>query len=139
MRFAAIIGAALFALASTCFANDYTVGSIRVEHPWSRATPKSANIASGYLVIENRGTAPDRLALAHGPLDPGSHSVAWNGLDESGRRVPAGIYLVRLRSEAGSWSSTDRSVVRSSSIHRSRSISILPRTHACTIPPSAVG
>ncbi len=61
MRFAAIIGAALFALASTCFANDYTVGSIRIEHPWSRATPKGANIASGYLVIENRGTAPDRL------------------------------------------------------------------------------
>jgi hypothetical protein len=61
MRFAAIIGAALFALASTSFAQDYTVGSIHIEHPWSRAAPKGANVAGGYLVIENRGAAPDRL------------------------------------------------------------------------------
>jgi copper(I)-binding protein len=61
MRLAAIIGAVFFALTSHCFAQDYTVGSIHIEHPWSRATPKGASIAGGYLVIENRGTAPDRL------------------------------------------------------------------------------
>jgi copper(I)-binding protein len=61
MRFAAIIGAALFALTSIAFAHDYRVGSIHIEHPWSRATPKGANVAGGYLVIENKGTAPDRL------------------------------------------------------------------------------
>jgi periplasmic copper chaperone A len=61
MRFAAIVGAVLFALASTSFAQDYTVGSIHIERPWSRATPKGANVAGGYLVIENRGAAPDRL------------------------------------------------------------------------------
>jgi periplasmic copper chaperone A len=61
MRFAAIIGAAFFALTSTSFAHDYTVGSLHIDHPWSRATPKGANVAGGYLVIENRGTAPDRL------------------------------------------------------------------------------
>jgi copper(I)-binding protein len=61
MRFAAIVSAAFFALASTSFAQDYTVGSIHVVHPWSRAIPKGANLAAGYLVIENRGTAPDRL------------------------------------------------------------------------------
>jgi copper(I)-binding protein len=61
MRFAAIIGAVFLALTSTSFAHDYTVGSIHIEHPWSRATPKGASIAGGYLVIENRGTTPDRL------------------------------------------------------------------------------
>jgi periplasmic copper chaperone A len=61
MRYAAIIGAAFLGLTSIAFAYDYTVGSIHIEHPWSRATPKGANIASGYLVIENSGTAPDRL------------------------------------------------------------------------------
>src|SRR6202158_6593600 len=61
MRFAAIIGAVFFALTSIAFAHDYTVGSIHIEHPWSRATPKGANVAGGYLVIENRGTTPDRL------------------------------------------------------------------------------
>jgi periplasmic copper chaperone A len=61
MRYAAIIGAVFFALTSIAFARDYTVGSIHIEHPWSRATPKGANVAGGYLVIENRGTTPDRL------------------------------------------------------------------------------
>ncbi len=61
MRFAAIIGAAFFALTSTSFAHDYTLGSLHIDHPWSRATPKGANVAGGYLVIENRGSAPDRL------------------------------------------------------------------------------
>jgi len=27
---------------------------------------------------------------------PGEHSIQWNGADEAGRFVPAGIYLVRL-------------------------------------------
>jgi periplasmic copper chaperone A len=61
MRFAAIIGAFFFAFTSIAFAHDYTVGSIHIEHPWSRATPKGANVAGGYLVIENKGTASDRL------------------------------------------------------------------------------
>jgi copper(I)-binding protein len=61
MRIAAIIGAAFFALTSTSFAHDYTVGSIHIDHPWSRATPKGASVAGGYLVIENKGAAPDRL------------------------------------------------------------------------------
>jgi copper(I)-binding protein len=61
MRYAAIIGAAFLALTSIAFAYDYTTGSIHIEHPWSRATPKGANVAGGYLVIENRGTTPDRL------------------------------------------------------------------------------
>ena len=61
MRFAAIIGAAFFALTSTSFAHDYTVGSLHIEHPWSRIVPKGANVAVGYLEIKNTGTTPDRL------------------------------------------------------------------------------
>ncbi|HLL26583.1 MAG TPA: copper chaperone PCu(A)C [Xanthobacteraceae bacterium] len=61
MRFVAIIGAIFFALASTSFAHDFTVGSIHIEHPWSRVVPKGANVAAGYLTIENRGAVPDRL------------------------------------------------------------------------------
>ena len=29
----------------------------------------------------------------------GSHTLAWDGMDEGGRRVPPGIYVVRLRVE----------------------------------------
>ncbi len=42
-------------------AHDYTVGSMHIEHPWSRETPKGAKVAGGYFVIENKGTTPDRL------------------------------------------------------------------------------
>jgi len=42
-------------------AHDYTVGSMHIEHPWSRETPKGAKVAGGYFVIENKGTTADRL------------------------------------------------------------------------------
>ena len=61
MRFAAIFGAACFALLSTAFAHNYTAGALHIEHPWSRVVPKGADVAVGYLEIENTGTAPDRL------------------------------------------------------------------------------
>ena len=37
---------------------------IVVSQAWSRATPKGAKVAGGYLTIENRGTQPDRLLSA---------------------------------------------------------------------------
>lgn len=37
---------------------------ISVRQAWSRATPKGAKVAGGYLTIENRGTQPDRLLSA---------------------------------------------------------------------------
>ncbi|WP_234685856.1 copper chaperone PCu(A)C [Bradyrhizobium monzae] len=40
---------------------------IVVGQAWSRATPKGANVAGGYLTIENRGAAPDRLLSATSP------------------------------------------------------------------------
>jgi hypothetical protein len=38
-------------------------------------------------------------ALAEVALDPGHHSVPWDGRDDSGRRVPAGVYFVRLSAD----------------------------------------
>src|SRR5690349_24842572 len=40
---------------------DYHVGSLDIAGPWSRATPKGASVAAGYMTIKNNGTAPDRL------------------------------------------------------------------------------
>ncbi|MCC6652943.1 MAG: hypothetical protein IT348_17445, partial [Candidatus Eisenbacteria bacterium] len=42
--------------------------------------------------------------LLRGRLGAGSHDVRWDGLDGSGRRTPAGIYLARLR--AGAYEGT---------------------------------
>lgn len=37
--------------------------------------------------------------LADGPSKPGSFTVVWNGLDDRGRSVPAGIYFYALESD----------------------------------------
>lgn len=48
-------------LATTAMAKDYKAGSIEIINPWSRATPKGASTAIGYMKIKNNGTTSDRL------------------------------------------------------------------------------
>ena len=57
----AILLALCAMLIAPAVAHEYTVGSLHIGHPWSRATPKGATIGAGYLKITNNGTAPDRL------------------------------------------------------------------------------
>src|ERR1043166_3466514 len=54
--------AGLFALlAAAASAEDYKVGPLVIDQPWTRATPKNAPVAGGYLKITNTGSTPDRL------------------------------------------------------------------------------
>ncbi|WP_426418412.1 copper chaperone PCu(A)C [Bradyrhizobium genosp. A] len=52
---------------STCLltapvrADDVKAGDLVISQAWSRATPGGAKVAGGYLTIENKGTAADRL------------------------------------------------------------------------------
>ncbi len=50
-----------FLLSVHAMASDYKTDSIEIINPWSRATPKGASAAIGYMVIKNAGTTPDRL------------------------------------------------------------------------------
>jgi copper(I)-binding protein len=50
-----------FCMGTNAMANDYKAGSIEISTPWSRATPKGAQTAIGYMTIKNNGTTPDRL------------------------------------------------------------------------------
>jgi periplasmic copper chaperone A len=57
---------ALAALSAVVFAapgraEEVKAGDLVITQAWSRATPGGAKVAGGYLTIENRGTAPDRL------------------------------------------------------------------------------
>jgi copper(I)-binding protein len=52
----------LVCVSAAAFASDYKAGSIEIENPWSRATPKGASTAIGYMTIN--GDAPDRLVAA---------------------------------------------------------------------------
>jgi periplasmic copper chaperone A len=64
-----ILSACLLALATTvATAQEFKAGSIEVDNPWSRATPKGAKVAAGYLVIKNNGTDPDRLVGGTSPV-----------------------------------------------------------------------
>jgi copper(I)-binding protein len=57
-----ILSALVLASAATgALAHDYKLGSLVINHPWSRATPKGAPVAGGYMKITNTGTSPDRL------------------------------------------------------------------------------
>jgi periplasmic copper chaperone A len=42
-------------------ADDVKAGDLVISQTWSRATPKGAKTGGGYLTIENKGGAPDRL------------------------------------------------------------------------------
>jgi periplasmic copper chaperone A len=50
---------ALFAAPAA--ADEVKAGDLVITQAWSRATPGGAKIAGGYLTIENKGAAPDRL------------------------------------------------------------------------------
>ncbi len=66
MRKTFAIACAAFALsgaASAQMAATQTVnaGPLRIEAPWTRATPGGAKVAGGFMKITNTGTTPDRL------------------------------------------------------------------------------
>ena len=55
-------------LSGAAYAHDYKLGTLSIDHPWSRATPGGAKTGGGYLKIENKGTAPDRLVSVIAPV-----------------------------------------------------------------------
>lgn len=42
-------------------AHEYQLGSLKIEHPWSRTTAPGVNVGVGYLVIANSGSKADVL------------------------------------------------------------------------------
>jgi copper(I)-binding protein len=52
--------AALLALAPAR-ADEVKAGDLVISQAWARATPKGAKVGGGFLTIENKGSAPDRL------------------------------------------------------------------------------
>src|SRR5690348_1869385 len=58
---AAALASTLTLAATAVSAHEYKAGAIEIQHPWSRATPKGATVAGGYMKLINTGTTPDRL------------------------------------------------------------------------------
>jgi copper(I)-binding protein len=53
--------AAVFAVSTPARAHGVQLGAIAIGHPWARATVPGQPIGAGYLSLDNRGTADDRL------------------------------------------------------------------------------
>ena len=62
MRLLTFFFAGLLGLvAATAHARNFKAGALDIVDPWSRATPKGATVAGGYMKIKNTGSTPDRL------------------------------------------------------------------------------
>lgn len=59
-----ILAATLASLSVPATAHDYKVGALEVAHPWTRATPATAQSGGGFLTVINKGTTSDRLIAA---------------------------------------------------------------------------
>jgi periplasmic copper chaperone A len=54
--------------AAPACAEEIKAGDLVISQAWSRATPGGAKIGGGYLTIENKGSAPDRLIHSSGDI-----------------------------------------------------------------------
>lgn len=62
------LAAALLVAPAAAWAHGFTVGSLEIGHPWSRATLPGAKVAAGYLSVKNNGTEADRLVAIESPI-----------------------------------------------------------------------
>lgn len=91
-----MLAAALTAiLMSPVLAKDYTAGSLKIEQPWARATPKGAPVGGGYLRITNTGTTADRLVGGSVPVSSGFeiHEMAMDNGVMKMRMLPKGLEI----------------------------------------------
>jgi copper(I)-binding protein len=67
-RIVTLVAVAAALCTAAARAEDVKAGDLVISQAWSRATPSGAKIAGGYLTIENRGQAPDRLVGGTGDV-----------------------------------------------------------------------
>ena len=69
-------------------------------NPFNAATTIPYQVAvSGLVRLEVFDLAGQRVrALVAGLREPGRHLARWDGMDEVGRRMASGVYLVRMES-----------------------------------------
>jgi copper(I)-binding protein len=76
-------------------AQEVKAGDLVITQAWTRATPGGARVAGGYLTIENKGSAPDRLI--GGSADVAAkvevHEMATKNDVMTMRRVEGGLTI----------------------------------------------
>jgi periplasmic copper chaperone A len=76
-------------------ADEVKAGDLVITQAWSRATPGGAKIAGGYLTIENKGSAPDRLIGGSGAIagKVEMHEMAMNNGVMTMRELDKGLTI----------------------------------------------
>ena len=82
-------------LSATALAQEFKAGDLVITQAWSRATPGGAKIAGGYLTIENKGAAPDRLTAVSGDVagKVEMHEMAMNNGVMTMRPLDKGLVI----------------------------------------------
>jgi copper(I)-binding protein len=96
MRITSLFASGLLGLlVATAHAADYKAGSVVIADPWSRATPKGASVAGGYMKITNTGTTPDRLVAGSSEVASGFavHEMSMAGGVAKMRPVQGGLEI----------------------------------------------
>jgi copper(I)-binding protein len=91
-----LLAAALMAFAAApSRADDVKAGDLVITQAWTRATPGGAKTGGGFLTIENKGSAPDKLvgvsADAAGKVEV--HEMAMDGGVMKMRPVEGGLTI----------------------------------------------
>ena len=67
-RILAIAAVAAIVAASGASAHEYQLRTLRIDHPFARATPPGARTGGVFLSVENKGDRPDRLLTVSTPV-----------------------------------------------------------------------
>lgn len=63
----AVLGCMLALGSNLSVGHEYQVGTLKIERPWSRATPPGASVGVGYMIITNSGK-DDHLVSVSSPV-----------------------------------------------------------------------
>ena len=76
-------------------AQQVKAGDLVLDHAWARATPSAAKVGGGFLTIENKGAAPDKLMGASSPAAGKIevHETAMNNGVATMRPVKGGLSI----------------------------------------------
>lgn len=68
MKKLTLLFVAALAVAVPALAHEYSVGALRIGHPWSRPSPVGAPAGAGYMTVTNTGSTEDRLTGGSTPV-----------------------------------------------------------------------
>jgi periplasmic copper chaperone A len=105
---AAAVAVAMTAVPLAAGAHGYTLGELKIGHPWSRPTAPGAPAAVGYLTVTNTGHEPDTLVGASSPMAASLdlHQSSMAGGIMRMRAVTGGLTIApgqTVRLEPGSY------------------------------------